>query len=103
MLVPKVRTQLRAKVAKPGRPAATGQPIQDRFQDRGRKKLEEHLPVLLGHIRAIVEPESKADLTLGSARIYTPLTAGEVRQRLRAQFGYKDAELPCVRTLCTNR
>ena len=35
---------------------ATGQPIQDRFQDRGRKKVQEHLPLLLGHIRPIVEP-----------------------------------------------
>ena len=29
----------------------SGQPIQDRFQDRGRKKAEKHLPSLLEHIR----------------------------------------------------
>lgn len=91
----------RKTIRKGAREIATGQPIQDRFQDRGRKKVEEHLPLLLGHIRAIVEPESQADPTLRSPRIYTPLTAAEVRQRLRAQFGYKDAELPCVRTLRT--
>jgi hypothetical protein len=91
----------RKTIRKGAREIATGQPIQDRFQDRGRKKVEEHLPLLLGHIRAIVEPESQADPTLRSPRIYTPLTAGEVRQRLRAQFGYKNAELPCVRTLRT--
>ena len=67
----------------------------------GRKKLEEHLPLLLDHIRAIVEPRSQADPTLRSARIYTPLTAEEVRQRLRTQFDYKEAQLPCVRTLRT--
>jgi len=79
----------------------SGQPIQDRFQDRGRKKAEEHLPSLLEHIREIVEPNSQTDPTLRSTRVYTPLSAEEVRHRLRTQFGYSDAELPCVRTLRT--
>ncbi len=79
----------------------SGQPIQDRFQDRGRKKAEEHLPSLLEHIREIVEPNSQTDPTFRSTRVYTPLTGEEVRHRLRTQFGYSDAELPCVRTLRT--
>ena len=79
----------RKTIRKGAREIATGQPIRDRFQDRGRKKFEEHLPLLLDHIRAIVEPRSQADPTLRSARIYTPLTAEEVRQRLHTQFGYK--------------
>ena len=100
-LAEKVLGWNRKTIRKGAREIASGQPIQDRFQDRGRKKLEEDLPLLLGHIRAIVEPESQADPTLRSARIYTPLTAEEVRQRLRTQFGYKEAQLPCVRTLRT--
>lgn len=74
-------------------------PIEDRFRDRGRKKSEAHLPLLLEHIREIVEPHSQADPTLRSPRIDTPLMAEEVRQRLRTQFGYREARLPCARTL----
>lgn len=76
-----------------------GQPIKDRFEDRGRKKVEEHLPALLQHIRDIVEPCTQTDPTFRSTRIYTPLTGEEMRYRLRTQYGYGEAELPCVRTL----
>ncbi|MCU7879188.1 MAG: hypothetical protein KZQ66_15195 [Candidatus Thiodiazotropha sp. (ex Lucinoma aequizonata)] len=34
-----------------------------------------------------------------STRIYSPLSADEVRLRLIAQRGYSDIELPCTRTL----
>ncbi len=77
----------------------SGQPIDDRFHERGRKKVEEHLPCLLEDIREIVEPRSQTDPTFRSTRVYTPLTAEEVRHRLRTQFGYSEAHLPCVRTL----
>ena len=75
------------------------QPIQDRFADRGRHKIEVHLPLLLEHIQAIVEPHSQADPTFRTARVYTPLTAQEVRHRLHTQFGYSTVQLPSVRTL----
>jgi hypothetical protein len=39
--------------------------------------------------------------TLRSIRIDTPLTAEEVRFRLSTQFGYSEAQLPCVRALPT--
>ncbi len=77
----------------------SGQAIEDRCHERGRKKVEEHLPSLLEDIREIVEPRSQTDPTFRSTRVYTPLTAEEVRHRLRTQFGYSEAQLPCVRTL----
>jgi len=76
-----------------------GHPIKDRYHDRGRYRAEQHLPELLDDIRAIVEPSSQTDPTFRSVRIYSPLSAGEIRQRLIRQFGYKDSELPCNRTL----
>ena len=79
----------------------SGQPLEDCFEKRGRKKAEEHLPLLLEAIREIVEPNSQTDPTFRSTRVYTPLSAEEVRHRLHTQFGYSDAHLPCVRTLCT--
>ncbi len=91
----------RKTIRKGAQEVTTGRPIEDRFRDRGRKKSEAHLPLLLEHIREIVEPQSQADPTRRSPRIYTPLTAQEVRQRLRTQFGYREARLPCVRTLRT--
>jgi hypothetical protein len=100
-LAEKVLGWNRKTIRKGAQELASGPPVRDRFQDRGRKKFEEHLPLLLDHIRAIVEPRCQADPTLRSARIYTPLTAEEVRQRLRTQFRYKEAQLPCVRTLRT--
>jgi hypothetical protein len=100
-LAEKVLGWNRKTIRKGAQELASGPPVRDRFQDRGRKKFEEHLPLLLDHIRAIVEPRCQADPTLRSARIYTPLTAEEVRQRLRTQFRYKEAKLPCVRTLRT--
>lgn len=57
---------------------------------RGRKRAEVHLPNLLQDIRAIAEAESHADLQLRHPRLYTRLTAGEVRRQLMLQKGYTD-------------
>jgi len=78
-----------------------GQGIEDRFGQRGRRRTEEHLPNLLEDICSIVEPLGQTDPTFRSTRIYSPLRAEEVRIRLLTQHGYKDAELPCTRTLRT--
>jgi hypothetical protein len=77
----------------------SGQAIEDRFEQRGRRRVEERLPNLLDDIRSIVEPSGQTDPTFRSTRIYSPLSAEEVRFRLITQCGYKDAELPCTRTL----
>ena len=75
--------------------------IADNFSARGRKKAEEKLPNLLEDIRAIVEPTSQADPTFKTTRLYTPLTAKEVRKRLIEEKGYRDEELPDRRTIST--
>jgi hypothetical protein len=73
----------------------------DGFALRARKKAEEHLPALLDDIRAIVDGQSQADPQFRTNRLYTRLSAGEVRRQLIAQKGYTDAELPCERTILT--
>jgi hypothetical protein len=69
------------------------------FRLRGRKAAEAHLPHLLGDIRAIVESQSQADPQFRSRRLYTRLSAPEVRRQLIAQKGYTDAELPTAETI----
>ena len=91
----------RKTIRKGRQESESGRPTRDRFGDRGRKKIEERLPALLKDIAEIVEPASQTDPTFRSTRVYTPLSAQEVRHRLRTQFGYSDADLPCVRTLRT--
>ena len=76
-------------------------PRPDDFSARGRKKAEDHLPNLLADIQSIVEPTSQADPTFRTTRLYTPLTAKEVRQRLLDDQGYDDETLPTWRTIST--
>jgi hypothetical protein len=73
----------------------------DGFALRGRKTAEDRLPHLLADITAIVDSQSQADPQFRTTRLYTRLTAGEVRCQLLAQKGYMDAELPCTRTIAT--
>jgi len=68
---------------------------------RGRKKAEERLPNLLADIRSIVDSQSQIDPTFQTERLYTRLSAAEVRNQLIAQKGYLDAELPVVQTINT--
>ncbi len=73
----------------------------DGFALRARKRAEERLPHLLRDIRAIVDSQSQTDPRFRTRRLYTRLTAGEVRRQLIAQKGYTDAALPCERTIAT--
>ncbi len=66
----------------------------DNFSARGRKLAEEHLPNLLNDIKSIVDGQSQTGSNFKSTRLYTRLSAAEVRRQLIAQKGYKDAELP---------
>jgi hypothetical protein len=68
---------------------------------RGRKRAEEHLPNLLTDLQAIVDSQSQTDPQFRTARLYTRLTATEVRRQLIAQKGYTDAELPTAETIGT--
>ncbi len=71
----------------------------DNFQARGRKRAEAHLPNLLTDITAIVDSQSQTDPQFRTNRLYTRLSAGEVRRQLMAEKGYSDAELPTVQTI----
>jgi hypothetical protein len=66
------------------RELVTGMSCIDAFNLRGRKRAEEHLPNLLTDIRAIVDSQSQADPQFRSQRLYTRLTAAEVRRQLIA-------------------
>ena len=56
----------------------------DAFSARGRKRAEHHLPQLLDDIREIVDGQSQTDPQFRSKRLYTRLSAAEVRRQLAA-------------------
>ncbi|HEX5503543.1 MAG TPA: hypothetical protein VFW96_13040 [Thermomicrobiales bacterium] len=89
----------RATIRKGARELASGFACVDAFALRGRKPAEAHLPDLLADIAAIVDGQSQADPAFRTTRLYTRLTAAEVRRQLIAQQGYTDEELPCVQTI----
>ena len=74
-------------------------PKKDRFSDRGRKPAEAHLPHLREDICAIIDPRSHADPQLKCDRVYTRITAAEVRRQLLQQQGYTDDALPTAETI----
>src|SRR4051794_23787483 len=71
----------------------------DAFALRRRKRAEDHLPQLLDNIKALVDAQSQTDPDFRTNRLYTRLTAGEVRRQLIAQKGYTDDQLPTERTI----
>ena len=77
----------------------SGIAIADNFAARGRKKAEEKLPNLLEDIRAIVDGQSQTDPTFQTTRLYTRLSAAQVRQQLITEKAYTDKELPCEETI----
>jgi len=89
----------RVTVRKGQRELTSGFRCVDAFALRGRKRAEVHLPNLLADLEAIVSGQSQADPSFRTTRLYTRLTAGEVRRQLIAQRGYTDEELPCVQTI----
>lgn len=76
----------------------TGITCIDNYAGRGRLPAEAHLPGLIEKIHEIVDGKTLADPTLESDRLYTRMTAREVR-RLLVQSGYDDNELPSESTL----
>lgn len=77
----------------------SGQPSVDGRVRSGRKPIETKLPNLLADIRAIVEPQSQTDPSFKSTRLYTRISAAEVRRQLIVQKGYRDDELPSEETI----
>ena len=78
---------------------ASGIAIVDNFAARGRKKAEEKLPTLLIDISAIADGQSQTDPRFQSTRLYTRISAREVRQQLIEAKGYRDEQLPTEETI----
>ena len=89
----------RTTIRKGARELASGFACADAFALRGRKRAEDHPPNLPADIAAIVDGQSQAAPQFRTNRLYTRLTAAEVRRQLIAQKGYTDAELPTRQTI----
>ena len=79
----------------------SGMTCVDAFHCRRRKPAEEHLPRLLDDIRSIADGQSQADPKFQTGRLFTRISAAEVRRQLIATKGYTDAELPTQQTINT--
>src|SRR5436305_3210398 len=77
----------------------SGMTCVDAFHCRRRKPAEEHLPGLLEDIRSIADGQSQADPKFQTDRLFTRISAAEVRRQLIATKGYTDAELPTPQTI----
>lgn len=79
----------------------TGMTCVDAFSARRRKPAEVHLPRLLDDIRDIVDGQSQADPKFQTDRLFTRISAAEVRRRLIATKGYTNEQLPTQQTINT--
>ena len=91
----------RQTIRKAIRELTSGLRCPDAVAFRRRKRAEERLPSLLADIKALVDGQSQTDPSFRSTRLYTRLTAAEVRRQLIVQKGYSDDELPTERTIST--
>ena len=73
----------------------------DNFSARGRKRAEEHWPNLEQDIREIVGPQSQIDPSFKTERLYTRLSAEEIRRQLIEKKGYTETDVPNRRTVST--
>lgn len=71
----------------------------DNYRARGRKKAEWHLPNLLLDIQKIVDCNSQTDPSFKTQRLYTRLSAKQVKKELISQFNYNESELPSCETI----
>jgi hypothetical protein len=65
----------------------SGMTCLDAFSSRRRKPAEEHLPRLLDDIRSIADGQSQADPKFQTKRLFTRISAAEVRRQLIATRG----------------
>lgn len=89
----------RATIRKGMHELTTGITCHDDFASRGRHRAEERLPDLLADIKDVVTSQSQADPRFRTLRLYTRLTAEQVRRQLITAKGYSDGELPQPRTI----
>lgn len=71
----------------------------DNYSAKGRYKAEEHLPHLLEDIKKLVDSQSQTDPSFKSQRLYTRLTASQVRKLLIEKFDYSNEHLPTEETI----
>jgi hypothetical protein len=71
----------------------------DNMSAKGRYKAEEHLPSLLEDIKKLVDSQSQTDPSFKSQRLYTRLTASQVRKLLVEKFDYSNEQLPTEETI----
>jgi hypothetical protein len=89
----------RGTIRKGSRELSSGLRCADAFSARGQKKIEEKLPHLCQDIKAIVDSQSQIDPSFKTQRLYTRLSAAEVRRQLISQKQYREASLPSDRTI----
>ena len=89
----------RATIRKGTHELESGIRCVDAFSQRGRKRAENHLPNLLEDIEAIVDSQSQTDSTFSTTRLYTRLSAKQVRHQLIQQYRYSDEQLLTARTI----
>ena len=65
----------------------------------GRKPAEAHLPNLLTDIRDLVDSQSQTEARFRTHRLYTRMSAAEVRRQLHEKKGYQDEVLPSEETI----
>ena len=79
----------------------SGLTCSDAFSARGRRPVEDHLPRLLEDIKDIADGQSQADPKFQTDRLFTRISAAEVRKQLIARKGYIDEQLPTPQTINT--
>lgn len=89
----------RTTIRKGMRELESGFRCEDAYSLRGRKRAEANLPDLLTDIQEIVDGQSQTDPSFKSTRLYTRISAAEVRRQLVTQKGYKENELPKRRSI----
>lgn len=80
------------------RTADPADPSIGKSRNRGQQRSEDRNPQLAIDIRLIVEPHTHPDPELKTDRLYTNLSAAEVRQALLDR-GYSETQVPSERTL----
>lgn len=79
----------------------TGMTCVDAFSCRRRKPAEEHRPRLIDDIKGIVDGQSQADPKSHTDRLFTRMSAREIRHQLIAAKGCTDEELPTQQPINT--
>jgi hypothetical protein len=88
----------RVTIRKGMRELNSGMTCLDAFSARGRRPVEGRLPRLLDDIKDIADGQSQADPRFQTDRLFTRISAAEVRRQLIATKGYTDEQLPTQQT-----